>query len=451
MAAKMDAHGIAFDAKLVVRSFGGPFESFRVRLPRGAQFSPKNTVAYSVLPVATGGPDGEDWKIVEVHLPRATSGPVDVQLASTLSYESGTPAGWCDLAGYEVIDAVRQSGHITITADRRWRVLLRPNRGVRQIDALPEPPPGEGIVAAFKYFVQPYSLSVRVVPRDTHVSVDPEYLFLVGAGQVTMQARLRYVVRTAKVRTLDMELPQWQLDEVGPENLVAVDSVAVDSSGLLSIPLKQESMGQIEITVRAIARSLRRRSRSRWRCRTWPDSPSPAAVVLLPDDDVEITPGPDIPGALVAASGAANELPQRQQEPLYYRAEPGKAVFTGGFRVHERSLGVRVTSEVQVDEERAHVQQKFAYTVAYRPVDRLALDVPQSLAASGQLKFFMDGKPLAAVEAAENAEGNDSKRQVRRLVIMPGPRIGPCEIVVDYAFSWIGCFRRRVIRLVFRW
>ena len=185
MAAKVDARGITFDAKLVVRSFGGPFESFRVRLPRGAQLSPKSTVAYSVLPVAASGPTGESWKIVEVRLSRATSGPVEVQLASTLSYESGTPAGWCDLAGYEVVDAVRQSGHIAITADRQWRVLLRPNRGVRQIDELPEPLPGEGLVAAFEYFVQPYSLAVRVVPRDTHVSVDPEYLFLVGAGRVT--------------------------------------------------------------------------------------------------------------------------------------------------------------------------------------------------------------------------------------------------------------------------
>ncbi|MGO8744561.1 MAG: hypothetical protein ACLQNE_01100 [Thermoguttaceae bacterium] len=437
MAAKVDVHGIAFDAKLVVRSFGGPFESFRVRLPQGAQLSPKSTVAYSVLPVAASGPTGESWKIVEVRLPRPTSGPVEVQLASTLSYESGTPAGWCDLAGYEVVDAVRQSGHIAITADRQWRVLLRPNRGVRQIDELPEPLPSEGLVAAFEYFVQPYSLAVRVVPRDTHVSVDPEYLFLVGAGRVSMQARLRYAVRTAKVRTLDMELPQWQLDEVGPENLVAVDAVAVDSSGLLSIPLKQESMGQIEITVRAhrkVASDTKSLTLEMPHLRA--DSQSPAAVVMLPDDDVELTPGPDVPGALVRQQTAPQmKLPQRQQDPLYYRAEPGKAVFTAGFRIHERSLGVRITSEVQIDEERAHVQQKFAYTVAYRPVDRLALDVPQSLAASGQLKFLMDGKPLAAVEPAEYEEGRDSTRPVRRLVILPGPRIGPCEMVVDYAFE----------------
>ena len=67
--------------------------------------------------------------------------------------------------------------------------------------------------------------------------------------------------------------------------------------------------------------------------------------------------------------------------------------------------------------------------------DRLALDVPQSLAASGQLKFLMDGKPLAAVEPAEYEESHESARPVRRLVILPGPRIGPCEMVVDYAFE----------------
>ena len=93
-----------------------------------------------------------------------------------------------------------------------------------------------------------------------------------------------------------MELPQWQLDEVGPENLVAVDAVAVDSSGLLSIPLKQESMGQLEITVRAhrkVASDAKSLTLEMPHLRA--DSQSPAAMVILPDDDVELTPGPDIP------------------------------------------------------------------------------------------------------------------------------------------------------------
>ena len=427
MLAKVNVRGITVNAKLVVRSFGGPFENLRVRLPKGAQLIPQETATYSVLPLASGGPAGKDGKAVEVRFSKPISGPVELQFASTLPHQPGS----CDLAGYEVIDAVRQSGQIAVAADSQWRVLLGPNRGVRQIDAS-ESLRVDGLVAAFEYFVQPYKLEVRVVPRDTYVSVDPEYVFLVGAGRVTMQARLRYAVRTAKVRALEMELLDWQLDDAGPENQVATDAAAIDAEGLLTIPLKQESMGQIEINVRA-DRRIAPGTTSLVLEVPHPraHSQAQAAVVILPDDDVELVPAAETPAGLVRQQVAPPmKLPDRQQDPLYFRAEPGKAVFAAGFRVHERSQRVVVASEVQVDDGRARVDQKFAYTIAYVPVNRLWLEVPRSVAASGQLKILMDGKPLATAEPVERP---GSANPVRRQVILPALRIGRCEVAVSYS------------------
>ena len=44
-------------------------------------------------------------------------------------------------------------------------------------------------------------------PRTTRVSVEPEYLLLVDADQVSLQAKLRYNIRTAEVGSLQIEMP----------------------------------------------------------------------------------------------------------------------------------------------------------------------------------------------------------------------------------------------------
>ncbi len=437
--ARVDGQGITFDAKLTVRSYSGPFDHVRVRLPKGAQLVPGNASSYTVTPVALGGPTGEDWKVAEVRFPGKTTGPEEVRLSSRVEYDVGS-AGWSELAGYEVIGADRQWGYLAISAGSDWHVLLGPNRGVRQVDELPESLNPRNLAAAFEYFMQPCSLAARVVPRTTRIAVEPEYVFLVEAGQVTMQSRLKYTVRTKKIRTLDIDMGEWQLDEVGPENLVAVDSVVDNPPGPLSITLKQESIGQIELTLRARrklppgAKSL---SIELPRLRAPADATilqSPSAVVVLPDDNVELTPSDGATTGLVRQHGApAMKLPPRRQEPLFYRGEPGKAVFAAEFRVRSRAVRVAAASEVRLDEQKAQVEQKFSYAIAYEPVDRLALDVPRDLAVSDQVEIRLDdGKRLTPVDARPE-EPSDPAQPQRKLVALPSPRIGPCELVVRYS------------------
>ena len=48
-------------------------------------------------------------------------------------------------------------------------------------------------------------------------------------------------------------MPGWELDEVGPDSLVAVDD-ATPSSGTISIPLVRPSKGRLELELRGIGR-----------------------------------------------------------------------------------------------------------------------------------------------------------------------------------------------------
>ena len=439
--AKVDGQGIRFEARLTVRSFSAPFDYFRVRLPKGAQYVPMASGTYTVTPVALGGPSGEDWKVVEVRLPGKTVGPEEVVIAGRTEYDAPGAGVWCELGGFEVVGAERQWGYLAISAASDWHVLLGPGRGVRQVEELPAALRPADLVAGFEYFMQPFSLAARAVPRTTRIAVEPEYVFLVESRQVSLQARLKYTVRTRKVRTLDVELGQWELEDVGPDNLVAADVVADAPRGLVSIPLKQESMGQIELVLRA-RRPLPANAKSLVlelpRLRGPAEGSllaAPATVAILPDDNVELIPDEGALVGLVRQQGRRPAgLPSRSQEPLVYRGDPAKAVFVGTLRVLSRQVRVNLSTGIRLDDQRAEVEQKLAYTVAYEPLDRLMLDVPRSLAVADGVEILSDeGKRLTWTDlpAAEAIPG--ASPTVRKLVGLPAPRIGTFELVLRYS------------------
>jgi hypothetical protein len=431
---KVNGRSLDAEVRLLVRSFGAPFDSFQVHLPKGAELVPGKTAQYSLIPSKPANAGAEGRALVEVRLPKKTAGPAEIQFGTRLPLDAVGSTAWEEVASYEVPGAARQAGHVAIRADSQWRVLIGPLRGVRQVDELPKPLRSDDVVAGFEYFAQPCTLPIRVVRRAPRVSVEPEYLVLVDADQVRLEARLKYVVRAAEVGNFDVDLPGWELDEVGPENLVATDAI-VDQSGVRSIPLTQRSIGPIELTLRAHRKiSAEMKSIAVELPRPRADSQASAAVVVLPADNVELAPTPDSMVGLVRQQVAPQmKLPERQQDPLFYRAEPSKAKFAAGFRVHPQKVSVAASTEIAVDEQRADVQQKLAYLVAYKPIDRLTFDVPRSLAAPEQLTVRFEGKPLVPVDLPDPNDQPDLAAPSRKQVILPGARIGPCELAIHYA------------------
>ncbi len=434
--AKADSREIDLEARLQVRAYGGQFDRFRVRLPKGAELVSTNTTGYTLVPVpaANDTSAADAGPLVEVQLAKKVSGEVEVSLTARLSQESGSVAGWTDLAGFEVVGAVRQWGYIAVSAVGDWHVLWGPSRGVRQRDELPKWLRSDNLVAGYEYFHQPFSLTARVVPRRTRISVEPEYLLLVEAKQVRLEAKLKYAVRGAKVFALNVELPNWQLEEVGPENVVDSDGVAVDASGMLSIPLLQPSVGQIEITIRAKqAISGQQHSLLLGLPRPEASSLGPAAVVVAPADNVELTPNAEsIVGLVRQQSIPEINRPQWQQTPLFYRVEGSKAVFAGDMRVRSRAIAVDVATQINLDDQKAQVEQRLAYTVSYEPVDRLTLTVPRALAGLDQIQVSLAGQLLTLGDASEQPPA-DPKAPVPKRVALPSARIGLCELTVRYS------------------
>lgn len=433
--AKADGRTIDLEARLRVRGYGGEFDRFRVRLPKGAELTSSNVAGYTVVPLPNEAAAAELGPVVEVQLPKKTSGEVEISLAARLPHEAGTVNEWSDLAGFEVLDAVRQWGHVAVATTGDWHILWGPNRGVRQVDELPEWLRSENLVAGFEYFQQPFSLRARVVPRRTRVRVEPEYLLLVEPTQVRLEAKLKYTVRGAKAFAFHVDMPHWQLDEVGPENVVDVYGPAVDASGVLSIPLVQPTVGQIEITLRAkLPISGQQHSLRVELPRPQASSVGPAAVVVLPADNVELTPNAESMVGLVRQQTLPSPeivRPPWQQPPLFYRVETPKAVFAGDMRIRSRELTVDVASQISLTTRRAQVEQRLNYLISYEPTDRLLLEVPRALAGPEQFQVLSNGQPLAVADLSD-LPAVETAETVQRRVALPGVPIGPCELVVRY-------------------
>jgi hypothetical protein len=433
---KVGSRNLDGEVRMQARSLAAPFDSFQVRLPQGVELVPGKTNLYTLATVKPAQPAAEERALVEVRLPKKTVGPVEVQLPVRLALETAGPAAWVEVASFEVLGAARQAGHVAIRADNQWRVLVGPLRGARQVDELPKALRTDDVAAGFEYSTQPCALPIRVVRRAPRISVEPEYLVLVDADQMRLEARLKYMIRAAEVATLEIDLPGWELDEVGPENVVATDLI-VDSAAMRSIPLAQRSIGPVELSLRAhrpIPPDSRRISVELPRPRA--DSQASPVVVVLPADNVELIPDPKGTVGLVRQQVAPPmKLPQRQQDPFVYRAEPSKATLVAQLRVHPQRVTVAVSTEITVDEQRAEVRQKMTYQVAHQAIDRLSFETPRSLASVEPLSVLFEGKTLRLVDMPDPSDQFDTSGPARKQVILPESRIVSCEVTIGYAIA----------------
>jgi hypothetical protein len=442
LVAKIDKRAVVTEARLRVRGDGRPFDRFRVFLPGRAELIRGNSPGCSVTPVAEGAVTGEE-RLFEVRRDKKLVDPIEVRLTTRQSREAATSEGSFELGGFEVIDAIQQRGHVAVAAAGNWQVRCVPGRGVRQIEALPDDVqaemegeiPASGFAYLFEYFSQPFSLTARVVEITSHVRVEPEYRIDVQDEQVQLEATLKYTVRGAKAIALGVELPGWSLDEAGPDNVVLAEDVPVGKSGSLSIPLAHPSTGEIEISILAhqpIPAGAASLSLELPRPRA--DSLSPAVVAVFPADNVELTPDPEAIKGLVRQQVEPQiELRQGQQEPLFYRGETGEAVFVADFEIHAQKVSVEVTGDIVLGEKKAEVRQTLAYTIAYERLEALDVEVPGSLAGPDTLELLVDGQRLAPVPLSGQASPPEASDTIRQRIVLPGPRIGRCELQIRYA------------------
>ena len=151
----IDGRSVTTDAEIVVRTLSGAFESLQVRLPEGAEWIPNTVAGMRVTKVADevldNGQDGEAGadagQLLEIRLDEKTSQPVTIRLLTERLHDPGEEASFAELAGFDVIGAIRQGGHVGVYVEGDWRLDWGDRRHVRQTNELPEDWMREGMLA----------------------------------------------------------------------------------------------------------------------------------------------------------------------------------------------------------------------------------------------------------------------------------------------------------------
>ncbi len=427
---RINGRSVNTETKLVVRSLGGEFDSFQVRLPPGADYvgiPPAGMTFVAVDATAARG------KIYEVKLERKTAGPVDVPLVTERIHNSPQGDESLELAGFEVVGAVRQSGTIAVKVEGNWQVLWGETNHVTQVEDLAEVPRRDDLTAGFEYFAQPYSLVARVVPQRTRVRVQGEYVLQVGSEEVQLGAKFKYTIRGAKVRTLEIDLPGWEVDLVGPANLVNVDAAIPAQNGSLLIPLLQASSGELELTIEAHRKISHDKEDVVVLELPQPraETVTPANVAIVPADNIELAFDAERAVALAPQTVRPQmKLPERLQDPLFFRTEGPEARFAASVKVHEQAISATIATQLDVGEPETQVDQRIAFRIAYEPADHVMLTVPRVIRPD-RLAISLDGQRLIATAMRDRAgEPGDT---VAMRVALPSLRIGRCEIQLRYA------------------
>lgn len=416
---------IRSEGRFVVRGFGGPIESFRVRLPPGMRFRESAEPGYQVEPIAEDAPQADKGQLVEVQLERPTVHEAHVQLIAELPSERDdeswplTTAKVVDRpiqlqpTRFEFVGAVRHRGRIDFVVKGDWALQWDEDPNVPRVELGGLSPLDREIVSRFRYFSQPSDLRVSIRQKATRISVEPTHSLFVDAQRVHLRTSLTCRTSGSQAGPLALRLRGWLVETLNFADIPISTPVDLTENDPLIVPIPTEAQSTGRFTIQLEARrdltagvvsgtdplrillpQVEAANPSRTNLIV-----SPATITVTSAQNVALTPRSREMQALaplVAPAGALEGPPQPNIFRYRDRGAVESASFVCDFKVQPRSVSVSVTSEAQLDARRLHVEQWFSYTILHEGVDQLLLSVPATLVEGNRCEFriLLDDQPL---------------------------------------------------------
>ena len=446
---RLDAGTAIYDAVLPVSSETGSFDQLQIRLPEGSVLDREITDRHAVANNYSVG-EADTESIVTIQFQQRTAGPVPVQLRTIQQFEGETTGFTRELAGFEVLGAERQTGFVNVSispAEMRphWELV----RGVHRTEITAPGVSATGTSATspstndtrFEFLSQPFRFRVRVTEPMTRINVEPEYHFHISRGAIVMNARLSYAVSGSKTQTLYLQLSdsQWHCEVTS--NFVDVGGVELDDTGLLTIPLNSPRDGRFEINLRASR--IMPTDDEQWhrialpipqpQYVSWTES---ASVAIVSDINVEVSPIDESSSAEFdkRMTGLTQQTRRRmlemqmrvdfteyQQEPLFYRTEPGHAEFVADVMFRRQQINTTMQTDVRLMDEFNQITQTINYHAAFAPVHRLFFLLPRALEANGNIQVRLGNQTLQLQDTIVSTLENIPDHLVRKMVLLPEP------------------------------
>ena len=474
--ARLDEKTTTYEVSLPVRSRTVGFERVGIKYPKEMILDRESAERYAALGGYTfrqlESPASGDGPSLEIQLPRRTVGPVNVRFKTLRQDEVGATGDRRDLGGFEVLEAERQTGQLAAFIPPNMRATWNPIQGIRRVEpgslgleGQTGGMPPDGADACFEFFTQPFLLQGTMVLPQTRINVKPEYQIQVDQRRLHLSARFSYVVY-GTTEKLAIHLPGWQWNhEIGPPGIVDSIGVTQDENGLLTIPLRTPQEGEFEIELKASRplAALPEAAMEEKKRRLVIPLPQPQAdwtqtgpVVVAAANNVEVTPLDDLndvvageetprpntaPASPQRTTGLTRrsrrmltttmDIPERQQEPLFYETEPGEPVFVADIQIHRRKIEATMQTEIRLRAPDDFVAQVVAYDISYVPVEQVAFLIPDSLLAAGTLTARLGGRTLELRDAPPVPGSAVLENWSKKIIQLPEPMF-QFQVVFNY-------------------
>ncbi len=421
------------DAKLRVRSYAGPLESVRVRLPPGMELIETNAVGYRLAALSPAAqPAATDGQVVEVTFDRPMTGVAEFRLVAVPG--SSATGAWMP-ARFDVIGAVRQRGTIDFVVEGDWQLAWQPDRTVERL-SLASDAASAKLAARFAYARQPCNLHVNITARPSRVSVEPVHIAFIEDRQVRLESTLKYRIRGARAEGLEFDLGDWTIDRLTPSDLLELPPIAGKNGTRRLLALRPGAVLPAELELKIEAhRPLDPAAEELAFTLPRPigDVVAPATVLIAPADNVELTPqAAKIAGLSLDPTPTTTRIASRQQPPLVYRdlgaEEP--AVFAADFRVRTQWTTVGARAIITLARDQLQVEQRLDYRIAYERRRSFEILAPRGVLVGGPFQVRLGDVPLTPTPVTDAPQTTGS---TRFQVVAPTDQIGLCQLVVTYA------------------
>lgn len=435
---------VTADLRLRVSSLRGEFDSFTVRLPPGARLFPRQFNQSGLRLVEQPEVDSGARRI-QVRLDRATSATVEVQMLIEYVATTEDPGAEYDLGGFEVEDAFRQSGTIDFAVKSGLRLSWQPIAGVQRT-FVPESL-RQKLSARFEMTRRSYGLLMQVSSKETQISVEPAYEIFVDQRTVRLDATFKYRIRGASPYGLNIQVPGWQVTQVGPETLIDSETLELQETDPLFLPLATAMTDSGELVLHIKAQQSLPEDASQISLKLpRPEARTlvPASLVVISAENIELTVSEqDSQGLERDPFPPAIEVPREQQRRRMHfreRSDAVASVLNAAIEVHPRSVSVNGEADIRLDSRVARVQQRFQYRVSYEPLRRLQFTMPRDLFDGGDVQFLYQQQALPLIQwHTVDPQGNSPAEDLQWVQVEVDPLgelLGSHEIVVQHDQAW---------------
>ena len=471
----IDGRDIRSYARIRVDAFGQSFREFTVRLPPGARHQPATGPAqpFEVEVISDTSSTGEEAGVDDGHgtelrvtLSADQTKPFTLELETIQPLHGNGGGVALQLSGVEVVGAVPQDGEVAIQIDDGWQLRWEPSDSVRlvhpsQVDfswALPNIDEDQ-LVAALTFARQPWSLPVRLAPREERVVARPSYDLTIKADEAVLRMEVTYRIEGAPALPT-LFIPQFTLAGWDHQNTTTRSMERV---------VEEEVQEDLWEFITGYATSRRPAVTMEFRRRLVEENgttfalklPEPKGdglvlhssdITVTADTSIELLPDLEASKGLVivpigSASDVADSRPPGQQ--FRYRgihSPLGSSLeFAAKKSPRDQRVLVSSRSDITIEPDQVEVQQNLRFDVRHQPLSSVVLAAPSSIAnsiANMELELLAadgegdEGLGIPLDVPVHQSEATSAAATLPEwTVALPHPRIGKFRIRARYQLA----------------